>query len=747
MKFNLPINNFTAGEWSQRMRARMDTEQYVRACQRIENFLPQMQGGAAYRGGTLVHRFLDNAADQDDIIQAGVTNIKLETYEPSNPNFRTILTINPDPHPWRVLTGANVTLAAGTTTSTWNPQLTDRTQIGDLLFLTCKDGLNPPKVFYYNQTTSQFTLANLIGGYVTDRPWKVNPWGPIGLVSAGAGHTVQVPARANTVGTTFDVLFSGGFTATDVGRYIRLCNGTSVEGVVQINSISSLNVANVTLRAPLHTAGAFIYGSPANPTSFWQMSQWFTGNWPRTVTSFQGRLIFGGSPNAPDTLWGSRIANIFDFAEVPSPDTTGVSGFASGAWTNDNSRPFTLTPNTGVSTVIKGLSSAKTLVILTDQCEIVGYGTNGALGPLNVKFESSSSFGSSDVSPVRINNYLTFAQATGKKVRDVIFNFDQDQFKSTDLAFPAEHYFKDIYNFDGIDRIAEMVRWETDSSMLIVRTQSGKLYGVTLDRDYSVNAWFRVTIGTSSNQRTMAPPISYPYVISTTVRTNPVDRRKELVVATIRVNKANEKLFCLEMFQAPWDLMNPLVPETAGNIASRPVYLDMSSFASAVGRIDDEPVDTWALDALLYANETFSVVADGAYIGEFTADAGGQFTTPHKYGEVYVGFLYPGIIHTNPLEVGGQIGQPMGRIKRVDEAVVRFDASMGCKIGPHADALEELPMRSGTQPMGQSPQYYTGDKVVTFPPSYDRDFAVYILQDKPYPCYVVGVAVKGVTYD
>jgi hypothetical protein len=112
----------------------------------------------------------------------------------------------------------------------------------------------------------------------------------------------------------------------------------------------------------------------------------------------------------------------------------------------DNSRPFTLTPNSGEVSNIVAMSAQKTLLINTERNEINAYGSNGALGPLNVVFESTSSFGATAVQPVRINNFMTFVQANGFKVRDITFSFAEDQYKSTDLSFVADHFF---YNSDS----------------------------------------------------------------------------------------------------------------------------------------------------------------------------------------------------------------------------------------------------------------------------------------------------------
>ena len=63
MKFNYPVNNFTAGEWSPKMSTRTDVQEIIRSCQELTNYIPQIHGGAQYRGGFSTIVF-------DDIAQA-----------------------------------------------------------------------------------------------------------------------------------------------------------------------------------------------------------------------------------------------------------------------------------------------------------------------------------------------------------------------------------------------------------------------------------------------------------------------------------------------------------------------------------------------------------------------------------------------------------------------------------------------------------------------------------------------------
>ena len=112
-----------------------------------------------------------------------------------------------------------------------------------------------------------------------------------------------------------------------------------------------------------------------------------------------------------------------------------------------------------------------------------------------------------------------------------------------------------------------------------------------------------------------------------------------------------------------------------------------------------------------------------------------------------MGYLYEGLLKTMPIAAGAQLGSSAGRVKRIAEGVIGFYNSLGAWFGPSEDNLEELTFRTPEMPMNEAPQYFTGEKFVTFPAAYERDYQVVIKQDKPYPLYVTGVAMKGITYD
>jgi len=736
MKFNLPLNNFTSGAWSPKMLSRTDTDQYTKACATLKNFLSQVHGGAQYRGAFAALDIVSSTLqdEYDTMLTNPVTNdFKLIPYNTYNPAYSTVLCVSKTTSQFHMLPSGAAPNLPLVFFAPWIPSAIQFVQLGDYLVIADGTGANDPHVFFYNTGIGQYQLSpltSLTGG----KAWKAAPWEP--LIATDNTRTMTVTGTMTVGGSvTITAAAAGTFIAGETGHFMRFCNSTKRAGVVLITGFTSGTVVTGTVYQVMPKASGFVYASEINTTSFWQRHAWSqTKGFPRTVTTFQGRLIFGGSKTYPDTVWGSRISDFFNFEEIPEPNTSGISGFASSAFTSDNTRSFALTPNSPEASNIVALSSAKTLTVHTEKSEIVCYGSKGALGPTDVVFDSSTSFGARAVQPVRVNNFSTFVQAAGKRIRDIIYSFNEDQFKSTDLNFVADHLLLDENG--GYTNVDELVRLEGRSSYLCAKTDYGKLLICTLDRDYQVNAWMEVELGGNTGN-------TAPYLLSMCSFNNSL-------YALIMRYVDNTAHVSLEVMSEPWEYKN-----SANNIllelaAGRPKFLDQYYAGTGLNPDGDSKSSQWSVDGTnvnWFKNMEVSVVADGNYIGEVTVDADGEFTLTKFYKHVAVGFIYEGLIVSLPIEAGSQYGSAAGRIKRIDEVVIKMLNSCGLEVGIPDGIMDEIPIRQSGQPMNEAVHYFSGDKVINFPASYNRAAQVAVRQRKPYPAYVVSITPRGQTYE
>ncbi len=735
MRFNNLTNNFSSGEWSPKASARVDAQQYFSACETLKNFIPQIAGGAFFRPGTR-RIFLDAALETDlqNAFSASVpfaVSSKVIPYLGSSGTSYALFCFSTQPSTtWFYLPTQGDAIDSGgvaisSVTSAANVNVAAAsikyTQVGDFLILVDGAGDLKPRVFYPS------VLDVIDNGHITDQPWETVPYRDI---QANGTHTITPSAVSGSVTLTSSTAF---FNSGHVGAYFKF-SSAGTTGVARVTAFT--NSTTVTALV-LSNVAATAHGTAAGTS--WEESAWsdYRG-WPRTVVAHQGRLIYGGNEAQPDTLWGSRAGNIFAMMERPFEQDDIFEGY-----TDDVSRPFTLTPNAKEASVIRALSADKTLLIHTDRNEIVGYGTQGILGPNDFTFESSSSFGANSPEPVRVNGFALFVQSGGRKVRDMTFNFDQDQYKSTDLSFLADHLTLDPnYFVDDItggfaggfkDPIVEIVGCNGQTPMMYAKTQNGRLLALVVDRDYQVNAWAQVELGGNGFQR------DYPLVKSICAVSGDVSGSERLLLVVQRQINGASVVFLEQMYLPnEFETLNCGVSGAFDECA----YLD-----SYVAGVLDPDLVTW-IGFEDYVGETLAVFAEGQYIGNHVVNADGEIVLTEEYDSLGAGYLYEGILKPLPIEIGQQVpGSPKGTIiKRVEELGIDFYLSRGCQYGHDENNMYTIDFKDPNAAGGDLPALFTGLKTVRMPTDYSKKCQIIIKQTKPFPCNVLSIAAKGMTY-
>ena len=131
------------------------------------------------------------------------------------------------------------------------------------------------------------------------------------------------------------------------------------------------------------------------------------------------------------------------------------------------------------------------------------------------------------------------------------------------------------------------------------------------------------------------------------------------------------------------------------------------------------------------------LLADGLKIAPQTVNASGEITLATAAKKVHGGLAFLPKIQTMNLEAGSATGTAQGKIKRIHEVLARFKDTVGGKIGYDADNLEDI---AGTT-------LFNGDKPVSFPYGYEKDYFVMITQPDPLPMTVICLMPKIVTED
>lgn len=739
MKFTNPLNDFTAGEWSPKMRARTNTEQYVKSCKKIQNMLVQMQGGAFRRPGT---KYI-NIGALDGFAQASLNNagaLKIIPYATALGNYVLVCTDDlPGPagstNYWFIYDVDNhavYTLTLGTPVVNYavdDVETMQYEQVGDLLFLTTVDAA--PRVLIQTSSTA-FTLTTLGTRNTLGRPWLSFPFGPIESdAGTGTGNAITATGTFTVGGTVtltsgvsrFYTGMEGGNPKNGgLGTMFKLINGSST-GVVTINSITNEFTADAVVLKVIPGASPATFGTASG--TGWQMSRWNeVDGYPKAVTSFQGRLIFGGTLLYPNYIWGSKIGNLFTICEIPDTDLSSTvdPDYNFTNYASSNTRAFEFAITAGSTKQIQTMSAQKSLVINASTSEIVAFGSNGALGALDFNFEVSTYFGADYVQSVQCNNYLSFVQRGGRKIRDVIFNFNEDQYKSNDMQFVSDHL-----TTDG--KIKQLMATELLSSVIWARLETGNLIAVTIDRDYNITAWSSHIFGGSYSS-------SSPECVG---------------MCAIPASESNGQDAAFFLIKRTIDGVTKVYLEKLDRFYEKDEYehgtANFFRYMDSFIEITNSPAATSVTGLLHLEGESVQVIADGFFLGEKTVSSG-EITLENAASDILVGLKYESILIPQGLEFGAQTGSAMGREKRLNNIFVRFFASLGAKYGfVRTNEMYDFQFRENDTPADEPTPLFTGDKYVSFPPGYDRTYEIKITSDYPFPCNVVGIAGMGVTYD
>ena len=337
------LTNFTGGELSPRLDGRNDLTKYSSGCSTLENLVVYPHGAAARRPGTT---FVAEVADSDNktrlipfefsttqTYMLEFSNLKIRFYKDNGSILEGDKTItgitkaNPgvitsNSHGYsngdEVLITAVVGitelnskrfLVASSTTNTFSLTDKDGVAINTTSYTTYSSAGTVNKVY---EITTPYTTAELFDikfAQSADVMYIVHPNHPPAKLSRTAHTTWTLDdvdftngpyLDVNTTATTLtpssastgsrDITASAvtginggvGWLATDVGREISMNSGKAT-----ITAITSATIAVATVTT------AF---TNANAITDWSLGAWSaTTGYPRTVSFFEQRLVFGGS--------------------------------------------------------------------------------------------------------------------------------------------------------------------------------------------------------------------------------------------------------------------------------------------------------------------------------------------------------------------------------------------------------------------------------------------------------------------
>jgi hypothetical protein len=507
------------------------------------------------------------------------------------------------------------------------------------------------------------------------------------LVRFGNNVYKKTDSGTDASGTSPPVHLSGSETYGDITWAYQ----HSGSGYLQITGYTSATVVTATFKNTNGVLPASVVGS-GTPTTRWSLGA-FGGDqkFPRAVAFYEERLYFAGTTGQPQTIFGSVSA---DF-ENHTPGT------------NDDDA-INITIASDRVNVIKHLLPARFLQILTTSSEFTLSGGTGAepVTPTNVNVLRETTFGTSNIRPVRAGNSTILLQKGSERVKEITFDLDTDGLLGVDLTILAEHV--------ASGGLTDMV-WQQEPELILWFVHSdGTLVGLTYDRANGAVGWHQHPLGSSG--------------VVESITSIPSGAEDQVYVSVKRtINSSVVRHICY------------LKPIDFGSDIEDAFFVD--SGLTYTGS------DTTSITGLNHLEgETVQILADGSTHPDKTV-SGGAITLERSAGKVHVGYNYSSFVETLRLEAGAEDGVSQGKIKRIHGVTVRLLNSVGVELGPDTNNLDRIPFRDSSMAMDTAVPMFTGDKEISFPSGYDNDARVVVQQSQPLPMTILAVMRRSNTFD
>ena len=320
------------------------------------------------------------------------------------------------------------------------------------------------KQFYYQSADELTDFIVLPQGGVTRTPGTYYK----ATITSGTGNNDVVRLYHFSPQSGYDYLLVFKHLAVDIYR-----NDTLKATVV--TPYAGADLAELQFQ-PVDTSLVIVHGSYEPKELDWTddttwalnapWSPYFstTHPYPKAVTFHEGRLVFGGTSDQPNSIYGSQIGDVTNFTLGTNPGDPWEYNVASGG--------------------IKWLVSAGYLVIGSGHSEYIMAGKGGGaitpnIGAVTVKKQSD--FGSEQKMGLLIDGSILFVQQGGRILRNLVYNSAQAFYQSADLTLLSDHLF-----YGGIK---EMAYQRSPYSILWVVTDDGKLLSFSYSPVYGLAAW------------------------------------------------------------------------------------------------------------------------------------------------------------------------------------------------------------------------------------------------------------------
>ena len=305
---------------------------------------------------------------------------------------------------------------------------------------------------------------------------------------------------------------------------------------------------------------------------------------------------------------------------------------------------------------------------------------------------------------MQIENVTMFLQRAKRKIRELTYNLNIDQYQAQDMTLLAEHI------SDG--GILEMAYQQEPDSILWCVRSDGTLLGLTYARTEQVVGWHRHILGGvfGSGQAVVESVASIPTE----------SNEDELYIIVKRTINSVTRRYVehLTLFDYGTDQTDAFYVDSGLTYSG-------SAATSITG-----------LDHL--EGQAVTILADGATHPNKTVSSG-AITLDRSSTKVHIGLPYTSLLQTMRIESQSNEGTSQSKTKRINEVTLRLHETVGVEVGASLTDMERIPFRSSAAAMDTAVPLFTGDKQVEFRDDFNTDGHVYVRQTQPLPLTLLSI--------
>ena len=621
--------NFTAGEFDPLLRARIDLDKYRAAAKELTNVICLPQGAVQRRPGLQYIDTIPAAANPQN-------GVRLQSFEFSTEQQYVFLFVSNRLYIYKL--GVLVTNINGSGNDYLDLSATgiSSSNLSELYFsqsadtmIICQEDMNPVTITR-GASHSSWTVSNLTLEYIPKYAFTIS----ITPGTSFAAHTDLTPSGIEDTITLTNKPTNGIFSdpeSTYVDQYINIQPYGRVRIVKKISDDELQGFVEIPL-ASTDDISINDWEFESGYENVWSASK----GWPRSCTFHEGRLFFGGSKSRPATVWGSVVADFFNF----NP----------GQQLPDEAVQATL--DTDEVNAINSIVSNRDLLVFTSGGEFfVPQGSLDPIEPTNIIFKVTTRTGSKALKPISTENATYFIQKQGNQLIEYVF-------QDTDVNYRSQNF--SLFSSHLVDNPVDITH--------VNPTSTSRPHTIVLvNQDGTIAAY---------------PFIRYQQVISPSLwtteglfKTACTDFDEIYVVVKRTINGSD--VYHLEKFD--FDFTTDAATQFFG------ATLPGTTSVTGLNYLEGETID---------------VVRDDLALQQKTVSSGGITidVAPTEYVEV--GIPYTPIIETLPVETRLPNGNVQGFLKRITEVNLILNSTQSIKVDTEEVSfrnLEDLSLGTGIE--------------------------------------------------